>query len=101
MRGLRTKYLLKKTFHDDFPPEIRRRGKQGFSIPIKNWIRGDLKGMMTDLLAEKRLREQGFFNPVFIHQLMREHLGGRENHSHKLWALMVFQLWYDQYGGKG
>jgi asparagine synthase (glutamine-hydrolysing) len=98
MRGFQTKYLLQKTFWNHLPEEVRRRDKQGFSIPIKNWIREELRSMMLDLLDGTRIRQQGFFNADFVSRLVAEHLQGRENHSHKLWALMVFQQWYDLYG---
>jgi asparagine synthase (glutamine-hydrolysing) len=98
MKGFRTKVLLKETFWNDLPEEVQHRDKQGFSIPIKNWIRGELKPMMLDLLSEKRIREQGLFRPAFVSRLVREHLEGTENHSHKLWALMVFEQWFDLYG---
>lgn len=98
MRRLKTKYILKKTFWNDLPEEVQKRDKQGFSIPIKNWIRGELRPMMMDLLNEKRIREEGFFNFDFISHMIDEHLRGIENHSHKLWALMVFETWYDKYG---
>jgi asparagine synthase (glutamine-hydrolysing) len=98
LKGFDTKVLLKKTFRDALPPEVQNRGKQGFSIPIKNWIRGDLKPMMLDLLAESRLRNQGLFRPETVSVLVDEHMKGRANHSHKLWALMVFQQWHDLYG---
>ena len=98
MKGFQTKVLLKKTFWNDLPEEVQHRDKQGFSIPIKNWIREELKPMMLDLLSEKRIREQGLFRPAFVSRLVREHLEGTENHSHKLWALMVFEQWYEIYG---
>ncbi len=98
MKGFRTKVLLKKTFWKDLPEEVQNRDKQGFSIPIKNWIRGELKPMMLDLLSEKRIGEQGLFQPAFVSRLVREHLEGTENHSHKLWALMVFEQWFEIYG---
>jgi len=98
MRGLDTKYLLKRVFWQDLPEEVQNRDKQGFSIPIKNWIRNDLKPMMLDLLDGSRIRQQGFFDETYVSRLMDEHLKGVENHSHKLWALMVFQQWYDLYG---
>jgi asparagine synthase (glutamine-hydrolysing) len=97
IRGLQTKYLLKQTMNDLLPAAIRRRDKQGFSIPIKNWLRDQLRPMMTDLLAESRLRSQGFFNAAYVSRLVDEHLRGVENHSHKLWSLMVFESWYQAY----
>ena len=93
-----TKYLLKKAFWNEFPEEVQNRDKQGFSIPIKNWIRGELKPMMLDLLDENRIRNEGLFNAPVINRWIQEHLDGRANHSHKLWALMVFEQWMDLYG---
>ncbi|NQT24445.1 asparagine synthase (glutamine-hydrolyzing) [candidate division KSB1 bacterium] len=97
MRGFKTKALLNRTFWDEMPPEVQNRDKQGFSIPIKNWIRNELKSMMLDLLEPTRIQNQGLFNPTTINRLMDAHLKGEENHSHRLWALMMFQQWYDLY----
>jgi asparagine synthase (glutamine-hydrolysing) len=99
-RGFDTKRILKKAFWDDLPPEVQNRGKQGFSIPIKNWIRNELRPMMQDLLSEDRIRRQGLFRPEFVSALVKEHMDGAENHSHKLWALMVFEQWFDLYSGE-
>ncbi|MFO7889326.1 MAG: asparagine synthase (glutamine-hydrolyzing) [bacterium] len=98
MKLLKTKYILNKTFWNYLPREVQNRDKQGFSIPIKNWIKEELKPMMTDLLNESRIRQQGFFKPEYVAELMNTHIKGKENHSHKLWALMFFQQWYDFYG---
>jgi len=100
MKGYQTKLLLNRTFWDRLPSEVRNRDKQGFSIPIKNWIRGALKPMMYDLLDPARIRGQGLFREGFVSRLMDEHVRGRENHSHTLWALMVFQKWSDLYGSR-
>jgi asparagine synthase (glutamine-hydrolysing) len=97
IRGLRTKALLKGAMAHLLPAAIRRRDKQGFSIPIKNWIRQPLRPMMTDLLSAQRLHREGFFNPHYVSRLIAEHLGGQANHSHNLWALMVFESWYGTY----
>ena len=95
MKLFKTKYILNKTFWQDLPQEVQNRDKQGFSIPIKNWIRGELKPMLIDFLNDSRIRQQGFFNPEFVGKLRDEHLQGKENHSHLLWDLMFFQQWYD------
>jgi len=97
IRGKQTKYILKKAMQDILPQSILDRGKEGFSIPIKNWMKYELKPLMTDALSEKNVREKGFFSPHYVQRLIKEHLTNRENHSHRLWALMVFHLWYDYY----
>jgi asparagine synthase (glutamine-hydrolysing) len=98
MKNYKTKVMLQKTYWNALPPEVQKRDKQGFSIPIKNWIRNELRPMMLDLLSEQKLSQQGLFRPATVKRWIDEHLEGRENHSHKLWALMVFQQWMELYG---
>lgn len=93
-----TKYILKEAMRDLLPEKILTRDKQGFSIPIKNWIRHELKEMMLDILSPEKIRREGFFQVEYINRLVEEHLKGKENHSHRLWALMMFEWWYDLYG---
>ncbi|MEE4310671.1 MAG: asparagine synthase (glutamine-hydrolyzing) [candidate division KSB1 bacterium] len=97
LKGNTTKYILKKSMEEYLPKEILYRGKEGFSIPIKNWLKQELKPMLNDILAPDKLKREGFFNPAYVEQLKKEHLDGNENHSHRLWALMVFGKWYDVY----
>lgn len=97
LRGRRTKYLLKQAMRGILPEVILSRGKEGFSIPIKNWMKNELQPMLLDALSPDRLREHGYFNVTFIAKLIDDHLKGKENHSHRLWALMVFQMWHDLY----
>ncbi len=97
LKGKTTKYLLKKAMADLLPPEILGRGKEGFSIPIKNWLKTDLKPLMMDVLSQEKISNEGFFNPVHVEKLKNEHLQNKENHSHRLWAMMVFGIWQDIY----
>lgn len=97
LKGNQTKYVLKKAMVDILPREILNRGKEGFSIPIKNWLKNELKPMMLDTLSENRLRQDGFFEPKYVARLIDDHLNGVENHSHRLWALMMFTQWHDIY----
>ena len=93
VRGRRTKVGLKRVAARKLPRACVYRPKEGFSIPIKRWLRTSLQPLMTDLLSAERLRSEGVFDPDCVTALMREHLEGRENHSHLLWSLMVFQDW--------
>ncbi|MDZ7271247.1 MAG: asparagine synthase (glutamine-hydrolyzing) [candidate division KSB1 bacterium] len=97
LRNGQTKYILKRAMRGILPEKILTRGKEGFSIPIKNWLRAELRPMMLDLLSPERLRAQGYFEDRYVESLIKEHLAGKANHSHQLWALMVFQKWYDLY----
>jgi asparagine synthase (glutamine-hydrolysing) len=97
LKGKSTKHILKQSLSNILPSEILQRGKEGFSIPIKNWLKEDLKPIMLDILDPAVVQRQGFFDPEFVQRLTNEHLTGVENHSHRLWAMMVFGIWQDIY----
>jgi asparagine synthase (glutamine-hydrolysing) len=88
-----TKVLLKQVASRHVPRECVYRPKEGFSIPIKNWLRTDLRPQMEELLNPRKLRLQGLFNPETVDRLKWEHQSGIANHSHILWSLMMFQAW--------
>ena len=92
-RGATRKWVLKQAYAADLPGEILAREKQGFSIPLKSWLRAEWRPLMHDVLAEKTLAHDGLFEPATVARFVREHESGRVNRSHVLWALMVFQLW--------
>jgi asparagine synthase (glutamine-hydrolysing) len=91
-----TKRILRRAMADRLPEMVLNKPKPGFSIPLKNWLKDPLKPMMTDLLAQERIRQRGFFEPATVSRWVGDHLDGTENHSHRLWALMVFELWFQQ-----
>ena len=92
--GLRqTKVLLKRVAARHVPSECVYRPKEGFSIPIKNWLGTEFRPLLDELLDPSRLRQEGLFAPACVERLKTEHLDGRTNHSHVLWSLMVFQAW--------
>jgi asparagine synthase (glutamine-hydrolysing) len=88
----RTKWILKTAFADLLPRSTLKRDKQGFSMPMKNWLREPLRPLMEDLLAPHRLRDRGWFDAREVGRLMDEHLLGRQNHAHRLWCLMALEL---------
>jgi asparagine synthase (glutamine-hydrolysing) len=97
LRGLKTKYILKRALHGKLPPEILARGKKGFGIPVGKWFRSDLRDLVLDTFSETRLRQQGLFQPRAVNRLLDEHLRGRKDHRKQLWTLFVFQLWFEKY----
>jgi asparagine synthase (glutamine-hydrolysing) len=94
IRFRRTKVIFRKAMQGILPPEIIEKHKQGFSIPIKHWLRGPLKPMMIDLLSPDIIRRRGYFNPNTVNLWVNEHLKGTVNHSHRLWSLMILELWH-------
>jgi asparagine synthase (glutamine-hydrolysing) len=91
-----TKVILRKAMHGRLPHAVLNKPKQGFSIPLKHWLCGPLRPMMTDLLASESIRQNGYFNSNTVEQWMTEHLNGQVNHSHRLWSLMLFELWHQK-----
>lgn len=89
----RTKVLLKKVAARKVPRECVYRPKEGFSIPIKHWLKTEFRPLMEELLASQRLQDEGLFDVKTVQRLKAEHLASRANHSHILWSMMVFQDW--------
>jgi asparagine synthase (glutamine-hydrolysing) len=90
----RTKSILRQAVKNMVPQLILEKPKEGFSIPMKHWLRTSLKPMMLDLLSKSALQKHGYFDHQVVAQWIQEHLEGRVNHSHRLWALMVFEMWH-------
>ena len=104
------KLILKKAFSDLLPEEIANRGKKGFEVPFAHWFQQpQWRALLVDMLAEERLRSQGIFNPPAVIRLRDWLLTDPEaarlplsayQLRHQVWALLVFQIWYDQFMGK-
>jgi asparagine synthase (glutamine-hydrolysing) len=97
IRGNERKFVLKRALDGLVPPRILGRRKEGFSIPMKNWLRHELAPLMRELLSGDRLRKRGLFSPQAVDSLVGQHLAGRENHAHVLFSLMVFERWAESF----
>ena len=80
------------------PRECVRRPKEGFSIPIKHWLRSEFRELVEHHLAPRRLEGTGLFDAATVGRLWQEHLDNRANHSHVLWSLLVFEQWRERWG---
>ena len=99
LNGRETKHILKRALKDDLPASILYRRKHGFEVPIDEWIRGDLRDYVGDMLAGDTLREQGIFQPHYVGELLKQHLSGNRNLGHRIWILLMFQVWYQAVHG--
>lgn len=85
------KALFKRAMEPRLPSEILYRQKQGFSLPLAAWLRGDLRGRVEALGGSPLLREAGLFSSQAIAETAQQHLSGRANHDRALWLLLVFE----------
>lgn len=97
LKGAETKYIFKKAMEGIVPNEILYREKQGFGVPINEWINSQLKDRIHGVLSEKRTQERGYFNAKYIETLLDEHAKNRRDHSHALWILWMLELWHRQF----
>jgi asparagine synthase (glutamine-hydrolysing) len=97
IRNGRRKHVVKEALAGLLPDAILNRRKEGFSIPMKQWLRRELKPMMNRLLAPDRMAARGFVEPAEVRRLVDEHCAGRANHAHVLFSLMVFERWAQEF----
>ena len=93
-RGSTPKYLLKRYLEQRLPASLVHRPKMGFSIPLTSWLRTDLRDMGEDLLLSERSTMRGYFASEHVRRLWNAHQRGERDHTHRLWALMVLELWH-------
>jgi asparagine synthase (glutamine-hydrolysing) len=92
LRGMTTKYILRRAMRDRLPKEILTRKKMGFPVPIGAWLRGRFGHVVDEYVLSPRAQQRGVFDPDFVRQLVRRHAAG-ENHAERLWALVNFEIW--------
>jgi asparagine synthase (glutamine-hydrolysing) len=89
VRGRDGKIALRRAFDGDLPAAVAERGKSGFGVPLERWFRTDLREAARDLLSTDR----GWFQPDAVRNLLDEHASGRADHGHRLWCLLMLELW--------
>jgi asparagine synthase (glutamine-hydrolysing) len=90
--GRTGKVALRRAFKEELAP-VEGRGKTGFGVPIGRWFRGELRELAHDLLLDRRARDRGWFRPAVVERLLTEHATGRADHAHRLWCLVMLELW--------
>ena len=95
--GSVSKYILRRACGDLLPKAIARRAKMGFGVPVGQWFRRELRDMFVDTVLSQRSLQRGYFNRSAIETLLAENDRLRQDHGHRLWALLMLELWHRRY----
>jgi asparagine synthase (glutamine-hydrolysing) len=93
IKGLTSKYILKRTFAPYLPKKNMKQRKQGFTIPISSWLRNGLGTLAENILISKSVEKRDLFNRKYIKWMLEEHKGSRQEFGHRIWSLVIFELW--------
>ncbi len=97
VRGRSLKFLLRRAAEGLLPPEVIRRRKMGFGVPVAQWMRDELRPLLDDTLLSERAARRGYFRPEAVRQLVREHVEGGRDHGYALWGLLWLEMWHREF----
>ncbi|MDQ1525006.1 MAG: hypothetical protein QOG00_1655 [Pyrinomonadaceae bacterium] len=97
LRGLTTKYLLKRVLAKLLPAENLSRRKMGFGVPIGHWLRGEMQKFLRDTLLSEKALGRGFFKPASVKRMVELHTRGERDYAHQLWTLLMLELWFERF----
>ena len=97
LRRLTTKYLLKRVLRKLVPAENLNRSKMGFGVPIGHWFRGAMQPFLRETLLSEKALGRGLFQPEMVRRTIDQHVEGRMDHSHRLWSLLMLELWFERF----
>jgi len=87
------RYILKKSLESRLPRSVLRRSKSGFGVPLRQWIKCELREMVADLLSKARVHQRGLFRWEAIEAMRREVDRGSGDYAYLLWALLTLEIW--------
>ena len=97
LRGLTTKYLLKRVLKQLLPAENLDRRKMGFGVPVGHWLRGKLQPFLRETLLAETSLNRGLFRPEAVRRLVELHTRSERDYSHQLWTLLMLELWFQRF----
>jgi len=97
LRGMTTKYLLKRVLKKFVPGENLTRAKMGFGVPIGHWFRGTMQPFLRETLLSEKALSRGLFDRDRVRQLIDQHVANKVNHEHRLWSLLMLELWFQRF----
>ncbi|MDT4969319.1 MAG: hypothetical protein QOJ64_4056 [Acidobacteriota bacterium] len=97
LRGLTTKYLLKRVLKKLVPIENLNRPKMGFGVPVGHWFRGRMKKFLGEALLSEKALNRGFFKAAEVKRMFDQHTNGTRDYAHQLWTLLMLELWFERF----
>src|SRR5438270_847801 len=97
LRGLTTKYILKKTLKRLLPAENLKRGKMGFGVPVGHWLRGPLQGFLREQLLSDASARRGLLRADAVRRMVELHTRGARDYTNQLWTLLMLELWFQRF----
>ena len=97
LRRMTTKYLLKRILKGLVPHENLTRAKMGFGVPIGHWFRGAMQSFVREILLSEKAQSRGLFRGEKVRELIEQHVAGHANHDHRLWTLLMLELWFQRF----
>jgi asparagine synthase (glutamine-hydrolysing) len=91
------KLLVKKAMEGRLPRELLYRRKQGFNVPLKLWMREELRPYIRDAFASTRFRARGLYRPKAVETLLERHFSGAADCSNKIFAMLMLELWHQRF----
>lgn len=92
-----TKAVIRRMLAGKVPASVLRRPKKGFGVPLARWLREDLRGLVDEHLAPRKIAREGWFRPEAVQALVDQHRSGKANRRKEIWSLLVFELWLSRY----
>lgn len=96
-RGHQGKWILKKTMEPYLPKNVIYRQKAGFGIPLRRWIKNELKDFVMAYLSKEKILKRGLFDPQSVENLINANLNGRLDASYTIFSLLCIELWCEVY----
>ena len=101
MRGKEKKHILKETFSRLLTKDILYRKKMGFSVPLAEWLRNEIRTLANSAFYNEEAGLAHFFDMEVVRAVWQRHLQGENHHSQELWSMLNFELWWQAYGEGG
>ncbi|MBH30616.1 MAG: asparagine synthase (glutamine-hydrolyzing) [Candidatus Marinimicrobia bacterium] len=96
IRNGSSKWILRRVLYRYIPEELIERPKMGFTAPVGEWIKGPIKEWAEELIHNKRIEKEPYFNSQVVFEMWKQHLSGKFNHTHQLWNILMFQAWLNK-----